>query len=94
MKFSVTFCNPFKKEVIDLGVIEKQKIIEKFNSIKWNNYLRRMELVDESQIFYYPSFEIVNTIGTHGLSVSAISENEWYIFYKRPKKVKRFFGLF
>lgn len=94
MKFTVSFGNPFQKEVVDLGVMERHKIVEKFNSIDWNDYLKRMELADESEIYYSPSFEIIDTTDTYGLSTSAIGDNDWYIFYKRPKKVKVFLGLF
>ncbi len=94
MKFTVSFGNPFQKEVVDLGVMERHKIVEKFNSIDWNDYLKRMELADESEIYYSPSFEVVNTADTHGLAFYATGKNEWYVFYKRPKRVKVFFGLF
>ncbi len=85
---------PFKKDVIELGIIEKEKVIEKFNSIEWSDYLKRMELANKSEIYYSPSLEIENKTNKNGLSISAIDEKEWYIFYKRPKMVKVFFGLF
>ncbi len=94
MKFKVSFYHPLKKNAIELGIIEKDKIIEKFNSIEWNDYLKRMKLAKESEIYYSPSFEIIDTTDTYGLSTSAIGDNDWYIFYKRPKKVKVFLGLF
>ncbi len=53
-------------------------------------------MVKENEIYYSPSLEIENKDTKHGLSISAVGDPknyEFYIFYKRPKKVKIFFGL-
>ena len=55
-----------------------------------------MEVAKEEDIFYSPSLEIENKDTKHGLSISAVGNHdsfEFYIFYKRPKIVKTFFGL-
>ncbi len=93
MEFRASFCDPFKKDIIELGDIEKEKVIEKFHSIDWNDYLKRMKSAKESEMYYSPSLEVENKNNKNGLSISAIDGKEWYIFYKRPKMVKRFFGL-
>jgi hypothetical protein len=93
MEFRASFCNPFQKEIIEFGKIEKDKVIEKFNSIDWKKYLEQMNSAEDREVYYSPSLEIENIINKNGLSVSAIDGKEWYIFYKRPKRVKRFFGL-
>ena len=96
MNFRASFCDPFKPEIIELGDIEKNKVIDKFENIPWTDFLRKMETAKEGEIFYSPSFEIENKDSKHGLSISAVgdpNQYEFYIFYKRPKTVKKFLGL-
>jgi len=93
MNFRASFCDPFKPDIIELGDIEKNKIMETFEKIPWNKLLEEMKLKNENEIYYSPSLEIENKDNKNGLSVSAVDGNEWYIFYKRPKLVKKFFGL-
>lgn len=93
MNFRASFCDPFKPEIIELGNIEKDKIMETFEKIPWNKLLDEMKLKKENEIYYSPSLEIENKDNKNGLSVSAVDGKEWYIFFKRPKMVKKFFGL-
>lgn len=93
MKFRASFCDPFKSDIIELGDIEKDNIMETFNEIQWTDYLTKMKTANENEIYYSPSLEIENKDNRNGLSVSAIDGTEWYIFYKRPKLVRKFFGL-
>ncbi len=93
MDFRASFCDPFKPDIIEIGKIEQDKILETFHKIPWSEYLGKMETAKQKEIYYSPSLEIENKENRNGLSVSAINENEWYIFYKRPKLVKKFFGL-
>jgi len=93
MNFRASFCDPFKPDIIEMGSIEKDKIVETFERIPWNKLLDEMKLKKENEIYYSPSLEIENRDNKNGLSVSAVDGNEWYIFYKRPKMVKWFFGL-
>jgi hypothetical protein len=93
MNFRASFCDPFKKDIIELGVIEKDKIMESFEKIPWTKLLEEMKLKNENEIYYSPSLEIENKDNKNGLSVSAVDGKEWYIFFKRPKLVKKFFGL-
>jgi len=79
-----------------LGDIQENKIIDKFESIPWTDLLRQMESSKEDEIFYSPSLEIENKDTKHGLTISAVGKAisfEFYIFYKRPKRTKTFFGL-
>ena len=96
MNFRASFCDPFEPDIIELGTIEKDKVIEKFETIPWTDFLRRMESAKEEEINYSPSLEVENSDTRHGLSISAVGDAnkyEFYIFYKRPKKIKIFFGL-
>lgn len=96
VNFRASFCDPFQKEIIDLGTIEETEVIQKFESVPWLDYLKRMETANENEIHYSPSLEIENKDNKHGLSISIVGlpeNHEFYIFYKRPKAAKRFFGL-
>ncbi|SHH49395.1 hypothetical protein [Flavobacterium defluvii] len=47
-------------------------------------------------VFYSPSLEFENLDNKTGLSVSAVGnpdKYEFYVFFKRPKMQKRWFGL-
>jgi hypothetical protein len=93
MKFRASFCDPFKPDIIELGEVEKDKIIDSFHRIPWKKLLDEMKTKKESEIHYSPSLEVENMENKNGLSVSAVDGKEWYIFFKRPKMVKKFFGL-
>ena len=96
MNYRGSFCEPFSPDIIELGDIREEDIIDKFESINWVNYLKQMEGMKEEEIHYSPSLEIENKDTRHGLSISAVGDPntyEFYIFYKRPKLVTKLFGL-
>lgn len=93
MTFRASFCDPFKSDIIEYGVVDTNKIMEAFDKIPFSQLLEKMKGAKDSEIHYSPSFEVENTTNNHGLSLSAVDGSEWYIFYKRPKKVKLLFGL-
>ena len=96
MNFRATFCEPSQPDIIDLGIINRDAIIPKFESIPWVAYLQEMKDKRDEEIYFSPSFEVENRDNNHALSISAVGEPddfEFYIFYKRPKMIKTMFGL-
>ena len=96
MKFRASFCDPLKPDIIELGDISQDTIIDHFEKINWDDYLQKMATVKQDEIYYSPSFEVENKESKNGLAISAVgdpSNYEFYIFYKRPKNVKSFFRL-
>ena len=89
MSFRASFCDPFKADIVELGDVEKGKVMEMFEKVPWSEYLAKMATAKESEIYYSPSLEIENKDNRNALSISAIENQEWSIFYKRPKLVKR-----
>jgi len=89
MNFRASFCDPFKPDIIELGNIEKDKIMESFEKIPWDDLIKKMESADDKDIHYSPSLEVENKDNKNGLSVSAVDGKEWSIFFKRPKLVKK-----
>ena len=96
MIFKHSFCDPFKEDIIVLEDLPAEKIAAAFDQVPWATYLQKMEAADERDIHFAPSFEIENKETGHGLSISAVGsawDFEFYIFYTRPKRLKKFFGL-
>jgi len=93
MNFSVSFCDPFNPKIVELGEIDADKIIETFDKIPWRDYLEKMINAEDREIHYSPSLAVENKEQNCGLDISFIEENDWYIFFKRPKRVKWLFGL-
>jgi hypothetical protein len=49
MNFRASFCDPFNPNIIELGNIQKESIIDKFESIDWADYLRRMAMKSKTK---------------------------------------------
>ena len=91
MAFRASFCDPFKPNIIELGDIRQDNVVDAFQKIPWSDFLQKMEKVKEDEIHFSPSFEVENKESKHGLAISAVGDYnnfEFYIFYKRPKLVK------
>lgn len=97
MNFRASFCEPSNPEIMELNVTTVADITTFFEQIPWSDFLSKMTEMPTENIHYSPSLEIENKINKNGISISVAGEPnnyEFYIFYKRPKKVKRLFGLF
>ena len=96
MVFRTSFCDPFNPTIIELGDIVEPQIMHTFDKVPWVDYLTQMRTRRENEIHFSPSLEIENKATRSGLTISVVGEPEKYescIFYKRPKKVARFFSL-
>jgi len=93
MSFKVSFCDPLNSDIIEMGIIDRENVLNLFEKIPWLDILQKMKAVDEKDIFYSPSFEILNMNSNVGITVSIIDVDEWYIFFKRPKLVRKLLGL-
>ncbi len=96
MSFRASFCDPFSPDTIDLGPIQKDQIIPKFESTNWGALLQKMDITEETLVYFSPSLEFGNTETHHSILLSAVGDVDdfkFYIFYKRPKKIKSCFGL-
>jgi hypothetical protein len=94
--FRYSVCDPLKKDPIEMGEIEKGKILEVLDKFPWIELLNKMNGADEKDICFSPSIEFENKDTRHGLAISIVGEEkeyEFYIFYKRPKMMTKMFGL-
>lgn len=88
-EYRVSFCHPLKEDIQEMDGIGKEQVMETFESIAWNDFLEQMNTANDNDIYYSPSLEIEHKELKSGLCVSAIDGTEWYIFFKRPKVVKK-----
>jgi hypothetical protein len=97
MNFRASFCEPSNPKIMELNVTTVTEITTFFEQIPWAEFLREMAETPAENIHYSPSLEIENKLNKNGISISVAGEPndyEFYIFYKRPKRIKRLFGLF
>jgi hypothetical protein len=97
MKFSVSFCDPIEPDSIAWGDMAPDTIMDHFEKIDWNVYLQKSMAAKLDDIYFDPSFEVEHKETKRGLCISAVGSPDKYVFritYKRPRKVKSFFGLF
>ncbi|HEY5917461.1 MAG TPA: hypothetical protein VIU13_08680 [Chryseolinea sp.] len=76
-----------------MGSIEKDKIIDVLDKFPWTELLLKMDSAKESEIHFSPSIEFENKETRHGVTISIVDPDNFYIFYKRPKLVSKMFGL-
>jgi hypothetical protein len=87
MSFRASIANPFNPEFTELGPLTPAQIINTFASTPWNNLIAQIAASNNREIFHSPSLEVENTSNKNSLCLSAIDEQEWLIFYKRPKLI-------
>lgn len=79
-----------------MGEIRKDKVWNLFINFPWKEYYDKMMASTYQNIHYSPSLEIENKENGTAITLSLVNMEhglEFYIFYLRPKKVSRFFGL-
>jgi hypothetical protein len=86
--FKYTICEPLNPNIIDKGSVTKEEFLEVLNRFPWQEMQKEMEAAEESKICYSPSLELIDLKCNHGLAISIVGQ-EFYIFYKRPKTVKK-----
>lgn len=94
--FRYSICEPLNPNIIEKGELNKEDIIKTFKEFPWNKYLAELVNANEGEIHYSPSLEFENKSNKNGITASAVGDPgkfEFYIFYKRPKKQKKLFGL-
>ncbi len=96
MKFRASFCDPTELEMIELGDLSPDEIIDQFEKTDWNAYLQKLKTARMDNIYSDPSLVVENIESKNNIVVSAVGQPDLYeyrITYHQPKKVKSFFGL-
>lgn len=97
MAFRASFGNPFDPDVMELGELPADQVIDAFDKVPWADFLRQMEAPNGREIHSSPYLDIEHIETHHIVSISVAgtpAEYEYYIFYIRPKRRSYFFGLF
>jgi hypothetical protein len=93
-EFRYSICEPTNPEIIEKGKTISSDIMQIFEKFPWKSYLEEME--NSKNIFHSPSIEFENLSNKNGLAISAVGnpdKYDFYVFYKRPKLQKTWFGL-
>lgn len=93
-EFRYSICEPTNPKIIEKGKIDFLEIINTFQNFPWKSHLEEMK--DAKNIYHSPSLEFENSSNKNALSISAVGEvdkYEFYIFFKRAKIQKTWFGL-
>ena len=92
--FRCSICDPLKKDIIEVGEIPKEKVLDILDQFPWTEMTNKMKGLKPEEICWSPSIEFENKDNRNGVSISVVDDgNEFYIFFKRPKRVKKLFGL-
>ncbi len=92
-----SICEPASANIIEMGSIEEENILQAFEDFPWLEHLQTMQNMKEHDIQYSPSLEFENTDTGRSITFwftgQDISSSEFYFFYKRPVILHYFFGL-
>src|SRR5688572_9936688 len=92
--FGYSICDPLRKEPIEMGSIEKDKIIDVLDKFPWTELLLKMDSAKESESHFSPSIEFENKETRHGVTISIVDPDNFHTFYKRPKLASKMFGTY
>ncbi|MDA6070794.1 hypothetical protein NJT12_14340 [Flavobacterium sp. AC] len=93
-EFRHSVCEPTKPKIIEKGKIDSSEIIKTFQNFPWKLHLEEME--NAKNVYHSPSLEFENSGNRNALSISAVGKPdkyEFYVFFKRAKIQKTWFGL-
>lgn len=92
-----TITDPLSPDIQQAGEVQPESLIESFTNFPWAEFANKMKCADEKDICYSPSLGFQNTTTNHKIEISYVGfENDkvtFYLFYVRPKEVKKLFGL-
>ena len=92
--YRYSICEPDNPNIIEKGKVDSGELVKIFNEFPWKKYLEDMEGLENPH--FSPSLEFENLNNKNGLSISAVGKSdkyEFYVFFKRPKMKKTWFGL-
>lgn len=98
MTFKYSICHPDKEQIeYKNSQISGSEVLEIAKSYNWIEQLKLSESLDQNKVYYSPSldFKCINSERSFCLTAdfNKNKELEFSLWYNRPKKVKRLFGL-
>ena len=73
--FRYSICDPLKPEPVEMGEVDKSKIMDILDRFPWIDLLNKMKGVNEMEIHFSPALEFENKDNQHGLSISIVEED-------------------
>lgn len=95
--FTHTKCDPGIPEVQNLGPVPGDNLQKAFEQFPWDEMAAKMKATQEDEICFSPSLGFQLPAADRKIEISFVEskngEHIFYLFYIRPKKVKKLFGL-
>ncbi|WP_166926114.1 hypothetical protein [Flavobacterium poyangense] len=99
MTFKYSICHPDKEDIEYKNYpISESEVLKIAENYPWIQLLDFSESIPENQVQYNPSLDFTCIESKQSFGLTAIYDDQrklsFSIWYKRPKKVKVWFGLF
>lgn len=93
--YKLTFCDPFAPSWMELENFPPEKVLDKFEEIRWSHHLGHSRACQLRE-YFSPSFCVENLALKRGIECWAVDNDrgpEWFVFYKRPETIRTWLGL-
>lgn len=97
MAFTLSYCDPLNPDALELGAAEPEQILQFFRQVPWEAELAKIIAAPSNKVHWSASVDVKNTVTQEVISISVVGEPAdyvFYVFYIRPKRVRRFWGLY
>jgi len=99
MIYNYSICHPNQQNIeYPTEVLNRQQVIQFAQNYPWKEQLELCNELPEEEVCYSPSLDFKNTESMSSFGLTADShegeEISFSLWYKRPKEIKIFFGLF
>ena len=96
-KFRHNVYDPTYHEMIEYGIIGKEKVLDVFDGFQWNKLVEKyiLAMKNNEEVFFLPALEFMNETNEYGICIETHPEtsHEFEIYFCRPKVVSKFFGV-
>ena len=95
--FTHTKCDPGIPDVVNLGPVPNNDLSKTFEQFPWDELIAKMKALPKDKVCYSPSLGFQLPSENRKIEISYVEdkggEHIFYLFFIRPKKVKKLFGL-
>ncbi|RSK47110.1 hypothetical protein [Hymenobacter rigui] len=97
MAFTLSYCDPLHPAPLELGAKEPEQILQFFRQVPWEAALAKLTDTPPEAVHCSASVDVKNSVTQEAVCISAVGEPADYafhVFYIRPKRIRRFWGLY
>lgn len=95
--FTHTKCDPAIPEVVELGPVPGDDLLKTFEQFPWDEHIARMKALPQDKICFSLSLGFQLPSAARKIEISYVESRDrahiFYLFYIRPKEVRKLFGL-